>query len=178
VYCWYLQYWPMRYVAVYTHRCPLKAKVHECIRSVPVFDLYSQCKLSTGSFGVNVCVANLSHLVQPRVAATSFHLKIFIRHRKACCCAGRHVHGRLSVLRLPKLSAKARAHKTPAGQRCRYGREAEAETPFWSGGTRESCSFPHDASCTENVLRERESRTFVIVAGSVDTAREGEGSRG
>ena len=123
MYCWYLQYWPMRYVAVYTHRCPLKAKVHECIRSVPVCDLYSQCKLSTGSFGVNVCVANLSHLVQPRVAATSFHLKIFIRHRKACCCAGRHVHGRLSVLRLPKLSAKARAHKTPAGQRCRYGRE-------------------------------------------------------
>ena len=138
------------------------------------FIVYSQCNLSTGSLGVNVCAANLCHLMQPRVAATSLHLKLFIRHRKSCCCAGRHVHGRLSVLRLPKLSAEARTQKTPAGQRCRYGREAEAETPSWSGGTRESCSFPHDASCTENILRDCEGRTFEIVAGSV---RNGEGRR-
>ena len=85
----------MKHVAVYTLRCPLKANVLECIRSVPVFDLYSQCNSSTGSFGVNVCVAMLCHLVQPRVAATSFHLKLFNRHRQACCRAGRHVHGRL-----------------------------------------------------------------------------------
>ena len=106
----------MKHVAVYTHRCPLKANVLECVRSVTVYDLYSQWNSSTGSFGVhvNVCVAMLCHLVQPRVAATIFHLN---RHRKACCRAERHVHGRLSMLRLPKLSAEAGTHKTNAGQR-------------------------------------------------------------
>ena len=36
---------------------------------------------------------------------------------------------------------------------------------------RESCTFPHDASCAEHVLRQREGHTCDHAAGSVESAK-------
>ena len=73
---------------------PLKANVHECMRTIPLWELYAPCNLSIGSFGVNVCVAMLGHLGRRRIATTSIHWKLVKSHRKACRGAGRHVHCR------------------------------------------------------------------------------------
>ena len=54
----------------------MKANVHQCIRTVPVWDPYAPYNLSAWSFGLNVCVTMLGHLVQVRIATTGILLKL------------------------------------------------------------------------------------------------------